>query len=86
MSVGLYQGRYRDEGVAKGALVRPRRDGGRPRPRGVDPRHVHLGGLFRRADQREQARQHLTTAATMHREMGMRLGLDQAEAEIQKLA
>ena len=40
-----------------------------------------LGKLYRRTGKREQAREHLTTAATMYREMGMRFWLEQAEAE-----
>jgi tetratricopeptide (TPR) repeat protein len=48
--------------------------------------HLHLGKLFRKTDQHEQARQHLTTATTMFREMDMRFWLDQAEAEMRELA
>ena len=48
--------------------------------------HLGLGKLYRRTDQREQAREHLTTAATMYREMDMRFWLEQAEAERQELA
>jgi len=44
--------------------------------------HFDLGRLFRKTDQHEQARQHLTTATTMFREMDMRFWLDQAEAEM----
>jgi len=35
--------------------------------------HCHLGlcKLYRRTDKREQAQEHLTTATTMYREMGM---------------
>ena len=36
--------------------------------------------------QLEQARQHLTAAATMYREMGMRVWLDQVGAELQTSA
>ena len=42
--------------------------------------HFHLGWLFRKAGQQDQAREHLTIAATTYREMDMRLWLDQAEA------
>jgi len=34
--------------------------------------HFHLGKLLRKVPRLEQARQHLTAAATMYREMGMR--------------
>ncbi|PYM68855.1 MAG: hypothetical protein DME10_25920, partial [Candidatus Rokuibacteriota bacterium] len=47
--------------------------------------HFHLGELFRKTDQPEQARQHLTTATTMYREMDMRFWLDQTEAEMREL-
>jgi tetratricopeptide (TPR) repeat protein len=43
--------------------------------------HVGLGKLYRRAGKQDQAREHLTTAATMFREMGMRFWLEQAEGE-----
>jgi hypothetical protein len=50
--------------------------------------HCHLGlaKLYRRTAQREQAREHLTAATTMYREMEMRLWLEQAEAESKALA
>jgi len=48
--------------------------------------HLNLGKLFRKTDQHEQARQHLTTATTMYREMDMRFWVDQAEAETGELA
>jgi tetratricopeptide (TPR) repeat protein len=44
--------------------------------------HLSLGKLYRRTGKREQAQEHLTTAATMYREMGMRFWLEKAEAEI----
>ncbi len=44
-----------------------------------------LGKLYRRTGQHEQAREHLTTATTMYREMDMRLWLEQAEAELKQL-
>ena len=46
--------------------------------------HLHLGRLCRKADQQERARDHLTTATTMYREMGMRLWQDLAEAELRQ--
>ena len=48
--------------------------------------HLGLGKLYRRTSQREQAREHLTTATTMYREMDMRFWLEQAAAEIGALA
>ena len=47
--------------------------------------HLGLGKLYRRAGKREQAREHLATATTMYREMGMRFYLEQAEAEMMAL-
>jgi hypothetical protein len=47
--------------------------------------HLGLGKLYRRTDNREQAQEHLGTAATMYREMGMRFWLEQVEAEIAAL-
>ena len=44
--------------------------------------HLGLGELYRRTGQREQAREHLTTAATMYREMGMGSWLAQAETQL----
>jgi tetratricopeptide (TPR) repeat protein len=54
-------------------------------PRGMRPliAHCHFGlsKLYRRTDKHEQAREHLTTATSMYREMDMRFYLEQAEAE-----
>jgi hypothetical protein len=44
--------------------------------------HLGLGKLYRRTDQREQAQEHLTTATTMYREMGMTYWLEKADAEL----
>jgi tetratricopeptide (TPR) repeat protein len=44
--------------------------------------HLGLGKLYRRTGKREQAREHLTTATTMYREMDMRFWLEQAETEM----
>ncbi len=46
--------------------------------------HCHLGlsKLYRRTGKRKEAREHLTTATTMYREMDMMYWLEQAEAEI----
>jgi hypothetical protein len=58
-------------------------------PRGMRPLvahcHLGLGKLYRRAGKREQARDHLTTATTMYREMDMRFWFDEAEAELAAL-
>jgi uncharacterized protein HemY len=43
--------------------------------------HLGLGKLYRRTDKREQAQDHLATATTMYREMGMTYWLEKAEAE-----
>jgi tetratricopeptide (TPR) repeat protein len=44
--------------------------------------HLGLGKLHRRTGEREQAHEHLTTAATMYREMDMRFWLEQAETKM----
>jgi hypothetical protein len=44
--------------------------------------HLGLGNLYRRTGKRQEAHEHLTTATTMYREMGMRFYLEQAEAEM----
>jgi tetratricopeptide (TPR) repeat protein len=41
--------------------------------------HLGLGKLYRRRDRREQAHEHLATATTMYREMGMTYWLEKAE-------
>jgi hypothetical protein len=48
--------------------------------------HRDLGKLDLRTGKREQAQEHLTTAATMYREMGMTYWLEKAEAEMRDLA
>jgi hypothetical protein len=47
--------------------------------------HLGLGKLSRRTGQREQARDHLTTATTMYRDMDMRFWLEQAETALMEL-
>jgi hypothetical protein len=47
--------------------------------------HFGLGKLYRRTDKPERAREHLTTATTMYREMGMTYWLEKAEAEVATL-
>jgi tetratricopeptide (TPR) repeat protein len=46
--------------------------------------HCHLGlaKLYLRTDKREQAQEHLATATTMYREMGMTYWLEKAEVEL----
>jgi Tetratricopeptide repeat len=57
---------------------------------GIRPLAAHcylgLGRLYQCTEKREQAREHLTTATTMYREMGMRLWLEQAEIVMTRLA
>ena len=48
--------------------------------------HLGLGKLYRRVARREQAREHLTIATTMYREMDMRFSLEQAEAAVRESA
>ena len=48
--------------------------------------HLGLGKLYRRAGQRQEAQEHLTTATTMYREMDMRFWLEQAEAQMKEFA
>ena len=47
--------------------------------------HLGLGTLYRRTGKSEQAHEHLTTATTMYREMGMTYWLEKAEAEMREL-
>jgi tetratricopeptide (TPR) repeat protein len=58
-------------------------------PRGMRPTvahcHLGLGKLYLGSDRREQAQEHLATAATMYREMGMTYWLEKAEAEMTNL-
>jgi hypothetical protein len=44
------------------------------------------GSLYRRTGQREQAREHLTTATTMYREMDMTFWLEQAGPQLRELS
>ena len=48
--------------------------------------HLGLGTLYRRAGEREQAREQLITATTMYREMDMRFWLEQAETAMKEFA
>ena len=47
--------------------------------------HLGLGKLCRRTGTRKRAYEHLTTATALYGEMGMRLWLEQAEAEMLQL-
>src|SRR4029453_11104449 len=47
--------------------------------------HRGLGKLYRRTGKREQAEEHLATATTMYREMGMTYWREKAEAEMAEL-
>jgi class 3 adenylate cyclase/tetratricopeptide (TPR) repeat protein len=55
-------------------------------PRGMRPLiahcHLGLGKLYRRTGRRPEAQEHLATATTMYREMGMTYWLEKAEAEL----
>ena len=44
--------------------------------------HLGLGKLYRRTGDRVKADKHLTTAATMYREVDMRFWLEKADAEL----
>ncbi len=47
--------------------------------------HLGLGKLNRRTGKREQAQEHLATAAAMYRDMAMPHWLEQAEVEMRQL-
>ena len=48
--------------------------------------HLGLGKLYRRTGKAEQAREHLTTATRMYREMDMRFWREKAETDLGGLA
>jgi class 3 adenylate cyclase/tetratricopeptide (TPR) repeat protein len=48
--------------------------------------HLGLGKLYRGTGKRQEAQEHLTVAAGMYREMGMRFWLEQAEMETREVA
>jgi len=48
--------------------------------------HLGLGTVYRRTGNRQQVKNHLTTATMMFREMDMRFWLERAEAEMRELA
>jgi hypothetical protein len=47
--------------------------------------HLGLGKLLARTGKREQAREYLTTATTMYREMDMQFWLREAESHVRDL-
>ena len=47
--------------------------------------HLGLGKLYRRTGRHDRAREHLTNATTMYREMGMTYWLEQAQIEAKDL-
>jgi tetratricopeptide (TPR) repeat protein len=47
--------------------------------------YLGLGKLYRRTDKREEAQEHLATATTMYREMGMTYWLEKADTEVTEL-
>ncbi len=57
-------------------------------PRGMRPLvahcHLGLGKLYERMGKRQEAQEHLTTATTMYRDMGMTYWLEQAEKEMKE--
>jgi hypothetical protein len=57
-------------------------------PRGMRPLVAHcyfgLGKLYRRTGKRSEAQEHLATAATMYREMGMRFWVEQVDAALEE--
>jgi hypothetical protein len=44
--------------------------------------HLGLGKLYRRTGKREQVQEHLATATTMYRQMGMTYWLEKAKPEL----
>ena len=48
--------------------------------------HLGLGKLYRSMGKQERAREHLTTATTMYREMGMTFWLEKAALAMAELA
>ncbi len=48
--------------------------------------HLGLGKLYQRMGKRQEAHEHLSTATTMYREMGMRFYREHAEAAMRKPA
>ncbi len=74
---------HHDRFDAASAHIHYRQALGLAEPRGMRPlvahSHLGLGKLYRRTGDAPKAQEHLTTAATMYREMGMGFYLTQAE-------
>jgi tetratricopeptide (TPR) repeat protein len=70
------------EGYSRGALALAGELGMRPL---VAHSHLGLGKLYGRTGERQEARNHLTTATTMYREMNMGFWFEIAEAELKGL-
>jgi len=47
--------------------------------------HLGLGKLYRRTGKRQEAQEHVTTASTMYREMGMTYWLQETDSEMAAL-
>jgi tetratricopeptide (TPR) repeat protein len=80
--VAAASGTENPEGYYRDALALAEPCGMRPH---VAHCHLGIGKVHRRAGDCEQAQEHLTTALTMYREMGMTYWLEQAEAELRQL-
>jgi hypothetical protein len=81
--------RFADLALARAREHRQRGDEALSTEQGMRPLiahwHLGLGKLYRRTDKREQAQEHLATATTMYREMGMTYWLEKAEAAARDL-
>lgn len=75
--------RAEGEGCYRGALALATELGMRPL---VAHCHLGLAKLYRRTGKRQEAQEHLTTVTTMYRAMDMTYWLEQAEAEMRRLA
>jgi len=78
-----------DQFDAEGAKVHYQESLALAEPRGMRPLVAHcrlgLGKLLWHTGKQQEAREHLTTATTMYREMDMRFYLEQAETEMRAL-
>ncbi len=80
----VLQARVRCWTFRRRRLCRRPRDRRRAAGRQNHPRG--LGELYRLTERRELAREHLTSAAAMYREMGMTYWLEKVEAELTQRA